>query len=149
MRNIPSPDSDVIILGIHAFHDTNINFRNAYSNTNSLMHTISFEGVGITLMSDIHIYGMMEKLQHCYTERCDDIFDMVNIYLHWRFHQLSDKKRRRVNISIGMIWPFKLLEFVEIKMYCLIPNSNNHAIKEVIESTMVVLQKSNNIHFKI
>ena len=61
-RNLSPPDSDENILGIHAFCDTKINFNCAYLDTDRDMHAVAFTGVGATLMSDIPVHGIMERL---------------------------------------------------------------------------------------
>ena len=60
------------------------------------MRTVAFTGVGITLMADIPIYGMMEKLQCYQPERSDEIVEMLSIYLNWRMNQLSYSQRRQM-----------------------------------------------------
>ena len=57
------------------------------------MHTVYFAGVGIPLMADIPVYGMMEKLHHYQPERRDELVEMLGIYLNWRMDQLSDGQR--------------------------------------------------------
>ena len=59
------------------------------------MRTVAFEVVGIPLMAYIPVYGMMENLQRSYPERCDEIVEMLVIYLNWRMHQLGDGQRRQ------------------------------------------------------
>ena len=59
------------------------------------MHTFTFLGVGIPLMEDIPVYGMMEKLHRSYPERCDELVDMLGIDLNWIMHQLSDSNWRQ------------------------------------------------------
>ena len=59
------------------------------------MHPVAFLGVGIMLMADIPVYGMMEKLQHSYPNRCDELVEMMGIYLNWIMNQLSNGQRRQ------------------------------------------------------
>ena len=54
-----------------------------------------------------------------------------------------------MQILIGLIYPFKLILLYEITMSCLIPNNNNYATEEVIESTMMGIQKPNSKHAHI
>ena len=65
-RNLTPPDSDVRVLGLNSFCDTKLNFHRAYIDTNWGMHPFAFTGVGIPLMADIPVYGMVEKLQRSY-----------------------------------------------------------------------------------
>ena len=68
----------------------------------------------VPLAADIPVYKMMEKLQASYPERRDELVDMLGIDLNWRMHQLSDGQRRRVQIMIGLLRPFKILLLDEI-----------------------------------
>ena len=65
-------------------------------------------------MADIPVYKMMEKLQQSYPERRDELVEMLGINLNWRMHQLSDGQRRRVQLLLGLIRPFKILLLDEI-----------------------------------
>ena len=50
------------IIGLNSFIDTKINFHRAYLDTDWGMRKVPFAGVGIPLMAEIPIYGMMGKL---------------------------------------------------------------------------------------
>lgn len=65
-------------------------------------------------MADIPVHKMMEKLQQSYPERRDELVDMLGIDLNWHMHQLSDGQRRRVQLMIGLLRPFKILLLDEI-----------------------------------
>jgi len=78
------------------------------------MRTVAFAGAGVPLMADIPVHKMMEKLQNSYPERRDELVEMLGIDLNWRMHQLSDGQRRRVQLLIGLVRPFKVLLLDEI-----------------------------------
>ena len=59
------------------------------------MPTVAFKGVGIPLMADIPVYGVMEKLQRSYPERCDELVDIMGIYINCRMYKLSYVQRRQ------------------------------------------------------
>jgi CCR4-NOT complex subunit CAF16 len=113
-RHLTKPDGAVRVLGLNAFRDTKLNFHSAYLDCDWGMRTVAFAGAGIPLMADIPVYGMMERLQNTYPERRDELVEMLGIDLNWRMHQLSDGQRRRVQIMIGLIRPFKILLLDEI-----------------------------------
>lgn len=113
-RHLTSPDGAVKVLGLNAFRDTKLNFHRAYLDCDWGMRTVPFAGAGVPLMADIPVYAMMERLQQSYPERRDEIVDMLGIDLEWRMHQLSDGQRRRVQLLLGLIRPFKLLLLDEI-----------------------------------
>mmetsp|Transcript_6034 Transcript_6034/g.9216 ORF Transcript_6034/g.9216 Transcript_6034/m.9216 type:complete len:334 (+) Transcript_6034:200-1201(+) len=113
-RHLPSPDGAVRVLGCNAFRDTILNFHRAYLDCDWGMRTVAFAGAGVPLMADIPVYAMMERLQQSYPERRDELVDMLGIDLNWRMHQLSDGQRRRVQILLGLVRPFKVLLLDEI-----------------------------------
>lgn len=106
--------SSVKVLGLNAFHDTRLNFHRAYLDCDWGMRTVAFVGSAVPLMADIAVRNMMEKLQSSYPERRDELLDMLGIDLDWRMHQLSDGQRRRVQIFLGLIRPFKILLLDEV-----------------------------------
>jgi CCR4-NOT complex subunit CAF16 len=65
-------------------------------------------------VADIAVHKMMERLQQSYPERRDELVEMLGIDLNWRMHQLSDGQRRRVQIMLGLIRPFKILLLDEV-----------------------------------
>jgi len=113
-RHLSKPDNSVKVLGLNAFRDTKLNFHRAYLDCDWGMRTVAFAGAGVPLMADIPVYGMMQRLQESYPERRDELVEMLGIDLNWRMHQLSDGQRRRVQLLIGLIRPFKVLLLDEI-----------------------------------
>eukprot|EP00560_Eucampia_antarctica_P009598 CAMPEP_0197827216 /NCGR_PEP_ID=MMETSP1437-20131217/4045_1 /TAXON_ID=49252 ORGANISM="Eucampia antarctica, Strain CCMP1452" /NCGR_SAMPLE_ID=MMETSP1437 /ASSEMBLY_ACC=CAM_ASM_001096 /LENGTH=352 /DNA_ID=CAMNT_0043427977 /DNA_START=118 /DNA_END=1176 /DNA_ORIENTATION=+ len=113
-RHLSSPDGNVKVLGLNAFRDTKLNFHRAYLDCDWGMRTVAFAGCGVPLMADIPVYKMMERLQQTYPERRDELVELLGIDLRWRMHQLSDGQRRRVQLLIGLIRPFKVLLLDEI-----------------------------------
>jgi CCR4-NOT complex subunit CAF16 len=102
------------VLGLHAFHDTRLNFHRTCLDCDWGMRTVAFVGCSVPLMADIAVKNMMEKLQEAYPERRDDLLDLLGIDLNWRMHQLSDGQRRRVQIFMGLLRPFKVLLLDEV-----------------------------------
>jgi len=78
------------------------------------MRTVAFAGYGCPLQADIPVYGMMEKLQAEYPERRNELIKLLGIDPQWRMHQVSDGQRRRVQIFLGLIRPFKILLLDEV-----------------------------------
>lgn len=113
-RHLAKPDDAVTVLGLNAFRDTKLNFHRAYLDVEWGMRIVPFAGGSVPLMADIAVRDMMKKLQESYPERRDNLVDILGINLDWRMHQLSDGQRRRVQIMIGLIRPFKILLLDEI-----------------------------------
>jgi len=68
----------------------------------------------VPLMADIPVHGMMQRLQAQYPERRNELVEMLGIDINWRMNQLSDGQRRRVQILLGLIRPFKILLLDEV-----------------------------------
>merc|ERR1719261_2471019 len=105
---------EVKVLGLNSFRDTKLNFHRAYLDCDWGMTSIAFVGAGVPLMADIPVHAMMERLQQSYPERRDELVEMLGIDLNWRMHQLSDGQRRRVQLLLGLVRPFKLLLLDEV-----------------------------------
>lgn len=57
---------------------------------------------------------MMRDLQQSYPARRDELIELLGIDVKWRMHQVSDGQRRRVQIFIGLLRPFKILLLDEV-----------------------------------
>lgn len=113
-RHMTKPDGAVMVLGRSAFHDTMLNFERSYLDTDWGMRTVAFAGYGCPLQADIPVRGMMQKLQEEYPERRDLLVKLLGVDLDWRMHQVSDGQRRRVQLLIGLLRPFKILLLDEV-----------------------------------
>lgn len=113
-RHLTKPDGAVTVLGRDAFHDTRLNFERAFLDTDWGMRTVAFAGFGCPLQADIAVSDMMKALQEQFPERRDELIEVLGIDLTWRMHLVSDGQRRRVQIFIGLIRPFKILLLDEV-----------------------------------
>lgn len=113
-RHLTKPDGAVQVLGRSSFHDTTLNFDRSYLDTDWGMRTVAFAGYGCPLQADIAVNKMMERLQAQYPERRDELLKLLMIDPEWRMHQVSDGQRRRVQIFLGLIRPFKVLLLDEV-----------------------------------
>jgi len=113
-RHLCKPDEAVMVLGRNAFRDNTLNFHRSYLDTDWGMRTVAFAGYGCPLQADIPVHKMMEKLQAEYPERRDALIKLLGIDPNWRMHQVSDGQRRRVQIFLGLIRPFKILLLDEV-----------------------------------
>lgn len=113
-RHLAKPEGCIQVLGLNSFRDTRLNFHRSYLETDWGMRTVAFAGCGVPLMADIPVSQMMEKLQNSYPERRDELIDMLGIDPEWRMHQLSDGQRRRVQLLIQLVRPFKILLLDEV-----------------------------------
>ena len=161
-RHLTKPDGAVTVLGRSAFHDTRLNFERSYLDTDWGMSknfelkiintnldkyslfffklitigTVAFAGYGCPLQADIPVFGMMEKLQAEYPERRDELVKLLGIDLQWRMHQVSDGQRRRVQIFLGLIRPFKilLLDEVTVSLDVVVRMVNRNLFREIVDN---------------
>lgn len=56
----------------------------------------------------------MTDLQNKYPERRDRLMKLLGIQPSWRMHKVSDGQRRRVQIFLGLLKPFKVLLLDEV-----------------------------------
>ena len=60
-------------------------------------------------MADIRAGDMMKKWQNENIDRRDELVKILDIDLDWKMHQVSDGQRKRVQIMLGLLKPFKFL----------------------------------------
>jgi len=112
-NHLAKPEGCVRVLGLNPFRDTRLNFHRAYLDCDWGMRTVAFGG-SQPLMADIAVHEMMTKLQLTYPERRKELLEMLGVDLNWRMNMLSDGQRRRVQIFIGLLRPFKILMLDEV-----------------------------------
>lgn len=76
--------------------------------------TVAFAGHGVPYQADIEVCEMMKSLQDEFKTRRDELYEVLEINPYWRMHQVSDGQRRRVQIMLGLLRPFKVLLLDEI-----------------------------------
>ena len=75
---------------------------------NKWERNISFCGVS-PYMADIRAGDMMKVWQNDNIERRDELVRVLDINLDWKMHKVSDGQRKRVQIMLALLKPFKLL----------------------------------------
>jgi len=113
-RHLTKPDGAVSVLGRSAFHDTRLNSERVFLDMDWGMRTVAFAGYGCPLQADIHVGSMMKKLQEEFPVRRDFLIKLLRVDPDWRMHQVSDGQRRRVQIFLGLLRPFKVLLLDEV-----------------------------------
>ncbi|XP_039123215.1 ABC transporter I family member 19-like [Dioscorea cayenensis subsp. rotundata] len=106
---------DVVrVLGRSAFHDTQLvcDGELAYLG-GSWSKTIGSAG-DVPLQGDFSAEHMIFGVEGVDPLRREKLIELLDIDLQWRMHKVSDGQRRRVQICMGLLQPYKVLLLDEI-----------------------------------
>ncbi|XP_027094864.2 ABC transporter I family member 19-like [Coffea arabica] len=106
---------DVVrVLNLSAFHDTNLVCGGdlAYLG-DSWSKNVGSAGE-IPLQGDFSAEHMIFGVEGVDPVRREKLIELLDIDLHWRMHKVSDGQRRRVQICMGLLHPFKVLLLDEV-----------------------------------
>ncbi|KDP35638.1 hypothetical protein JCGZ_09076 [Jatropha curcas] len=105
----------VRVLGGSAFHDT------ALTTSGDLCYLggewrreVAFAGFDIPIQMDVSAEKMIFGVAGSDPQRRAELIRVLDIDLSWRMHKVSDGQRRRVQICMGLLKPFKVLLLDEI-----------------------------------
>ncbi|KAK9086229.1 hypothetical protein Syun_028623 [Stephania yunnanensis] len=105
----------VRVLGRSAFHDT------ALTSSGDLCYLggewrrdVAFAGFEVPIQMDISAEKMIFGVLGVDPQRRDELIKVLGVDLSWRMHRASDGQRRRVQICMGLLMPFKVLLLDEI-----------------------------------
>jgi CCR4-NOT complex subunit CAF16 len=76
---------------------------------NNWQRTVAFAGNGVSYQADIPVSEMCKKTQQEFPERKNKLYELLEIDPTWKMHKVSDGQRRRVQIMLALLRPFKLL----------------------------------------
>lgn len=62
----------------------------------------------VCLQGDLAAGEMIHGVQGVDSERRQQLIDLLDIDLHWRLNRVSDGQRRRVQICMGLLKPYKV-----------------------------------------
>ncbi|KAJ4955907.1 hypothetical protein NE237_012690 [Protea cynaroides] len=105
----------VRVLGRSAFHDT------ALTSSGDLCYLggewkrdVAFAGFEVPIQMDISAEKMIFGVSGIDPQRRSELMKVLDIDLSWRMHKASDGQRRRVQICMGLLRPYKVLLLDEI-----------------------------------
>lgn len=105
----------VRVLGRSAFHDT------ALASSGDLCYLggewrrdVAFAGFEVPIQMDVSAEKMIFGVAGIDPLRRAELIKVLDIDLSWRMHKVSDGQRRRVQICMGLLKPFKVLLLDEI-----------------------------------
>ncbi|KAK2403284.1 ABC transporter I member 20 [Trifolium repens] len=105
----------VRVLGRSAFHDTGLTSSGDLCYLGGeWRRDVAFAGFEVPIQMDISAEKMIFGVAGIDPERRAELIKVLDINLSWRLHKVSDGQRRRVQICMGLLKPFKVLLLDEI-----------------------------------
>ncbi len=104
-----------ILAGRHLAADTSVRVlgRPAFSDT-TLVQEVSFIGGQFPLDVDITVAELLAARPLADPARRDQLVDVLDVDRRWRMARVSDGQRRRVQLLLGLLWPYRLLLLDEV-----------------------------------
>ncbi|KAL4202216.1 hypothetical protein AMTRI_Chr02g262550 [Amborella trichopoda] len=113
-KHMVEPDM-VHVLGRSAFHDTSLTSSGDLCYLGGeWRRDVAFAGFEVPIQMDISAEKMIYGMQGIDPQRRETLLKVLDIDLNWRMHKASDGQRRRVQICMGLLKPFKVLLLDEI-----------------------------------
>lgn len=113
-KHMVEPDM-VRVLGRSAFHDTALTASGDLSYLGGeWRREVAFAGFEVPIQMDVSAEKMIFGVPGTDPQRRDELIKVLGINLSWRMHRSSDGQRRRVQICMGLLKPFKVLLLDEI-----------------------------------
>lgn len=105
----------VRVLGRSAFHDTGLTSSGDLCYLGGeWRRDVAFAGFEVPIQMDIPAEKMIFGVAGIDPQRRAELIKVLDIDLSWRMHKVSDGQRRRVQICMGLLKPFKVLLLDEI-----------------------------------
>ncbi|ONK67629.1 uncharacterized protein A4U43_C05F2060 [Asparagus officinalis] len=105
----------VRVLGRSAFHDTSLTSSGDLSYLGGeWRRDVAFAGFEVSIQMDVSAEKMIYGVSGIDPQRREELIKVLDIDLSWRMHKSSDGQRRRVQICMGLLKPFKVLLLDEI-----------------------------------
>ncbi|KAG2302318.1 hypothetical protein Bca4012_060633 [Brassica carinata] len=104
----------VQVLNRSAFHDTDLVCSGDLSYLGGSWSKTAGSAGEIPLQGDFSAEHMIFGVEGIDPERREKLIDLLDINLKWRMHKVSDGQRRRVQICMGLLHPFKVLLLDEV-----------------------------------
>lgn len=105
----------VRVLGRSAFHDTALTSSGHLSYLGGeWRREVAFAGFEVPIQMDVSAEKMIFGVAGIDPQRRAELIKVLDVDLSWRMHKVSDGQRRRVQICMGLLRPFKVLLLDEI-----------------------------------
>ncbi|PQQ10922.1 ABC transporter I family member 20 [Prunus yedoensis var. nudiflora] len=105
----------VRVLGRSAFHDTALTGSGDLSYLGGeWRRDVAFAGFDVPIQMDVSADKLINGVSGVDPQRRAELIKVLDIDLSWRLHKVSDGQRRRVQICMGLLKPYKVLLLDEI-----------------------------------
>lgn len=124
------------------FRETSSNFDIAFINNDWGTQTVAFTGYNIPLQSSLKVKEMMVKLKETYPERNQELIKVLGINEEWSMNAISEGQRKRVQLYLGLIQPFKvcLLDEITVNLDILVKHRfMDYLKKQSIENKATII----------
>ncbi|KAK7356177.1 hypothetical protein VNO80_15444 [Phaseolus coccineus] len=113
-KHLVEPDM-VRVLGRSAFHDTTLVSSGDLGYLGGeWRRDVAFAGFEVPIQMDVSAEKMIFGVAGIDPQRREELIKVLDVDLSWRLHKVSDGQRRRVQICMGLLKPFKVLLLDEI-----------------------------------
>ncbi|KAF7817993.1 ABC transporter I family member 20 [Senna tora] len=113
-KHMVEPDM-VRVLGRSAFHDTTlVSSGDLCYLGGEWRRDVAFAGFEVPIQMDVSAEKLIFGVGGIDPGRRSELIKVLDINLSWRMHKVSDGQRRRVQICMGLLKPFKVLLLDEI-----------------------------------
>ncbi len=132
----------VKVLGKDPFRDTSSNYNISFINNEWGTRTVAFTGHNMPIHSSLKVKEMMKKLKEEYPERNKELINVLGINTEWELNCISEGQRKRVQLYLGLIQPFKvcLLDEITVNLDILIKDRfMNYLKKESIQNNCCII----------
>lgn len=109
------PEGSVRVLGKSPFYDLGLTSSGDLSYVGgNWERDVAFAGYSVKLQGDFPAGKMIDSVPGIDPARKERLIKVLGVNPNWRMHRVSDGQRRRVQLCLGLLKPFKLLLLDEI-----------------------------------
>lgn len=108
-------ESDKVrVLSKDPFRDTTLNNDITFVNNDWGTRTVAYAGYNMPIQSSLKVNEMMVALKEQFPERNKELLDVLDINPEWSLNGVSEGQRKRVQLYLTLLKPFKICLLDEI-----------------------------------